>query len=325
MSVLLKVSTDCSGIDAPIHALNRMNIPFKHVWSCEIEKKILPLLHLNTNSEIFYDDMITRNYDTLPKTNIYITGFPCQPYSIANGQRKELISGSKVHDKANIFDYCIKTILSSNPEIFILENVKGLIMGKMKDTFNVMCKELKDLEKYNIYWKLLSTKDYGIPQSRPRVYIIGIQKDVMKTEFKFPEPIPLNTTFRDYLNKNDNNSHKTINDLAKLRIQNTNATDHIIDYHYLTHKNLAFYSNSRFKTDIIPCITKSTDFYYTKEERFLSGRELLNLQGFDETFQIPDNFSDRIVKQAAGNSMSINILQSIFKEIFNCIDISKLK
>ena len=73
------------------------------------------------------------------------------------------------------------------PKIFILENVKGLTLGKMKPTFKIILKKLKNIKKYNIYWKILNTKDYGIPQSRPRVFIIGILKSVQKEEFEFPK------------------------------------------------------------------------------------------------------------------------------------------
>ena len=72
-----------------------------------------------------------------------------------------------------------------------MENVSGLAKKNMALYFESILKELRDMNKYNVDWSLLNTKESGIPQSRQRVYIVGIRKDVDKGSFKWPEKIPM--------------------------------------------------------------------------------------------------------------------------------------
>lgn len=315
--MVLKIGTDCSGIEAPIEALRQMKVVHKQVWSCEIEKYVLPMLKANSKHEIFYEDMTKRDYNKLPKINMYVCGFPCQPFSIANTQRYEK------HAKDNIFTYCLKTIKSAKPEIFVLENVKGLIMGKMKKTFDTIMRKLKALKVYDIQWKLMNTADYGVPQSRPRLYIVGIKKSVMKKEFKFPEPFPLKKSFKSCLKKG---SHKKIPLTPLMRKRIGSKKDHLVDIHYLRHPQEQFWSKGRLQEKISPCIVKSSQgIFYTKENRILNIRELLCLHGFSGKFKIPKEMSESQLRKVAGNTMSVNVLKVIFKEIFASVNMNKFE
>ena len=316
--MVLKIGTDCSGIEAPIEALKQMRIPHQQEWSCEIEKYVLPMLKANSKHKIFYEDMTKRNYKKLPKINMYVCGFPCQPFSIANTQRYEK------HDKDNIFNYCLKTIKYAKPEIFVLENVKGLIMGKMKETFKIIMRKLKNLKIYDVQWQLLNTADYGVPQSRPRLYIVGIKKSVMRKSFEFPKPIPLKKSFRSCLRKG---KYEKIKLTPEMKRRIGNKKDHLVDLSYLKHTNGdLFWNEGRLRDKISPCIVKSSQgMFYTKENRLLSARELLCLHGFSGRFKIPKEMSNAQLRKVAGNTMSVNVLKAIFKNIFESVNMNKIK
>lgn len=121
--------------------------------------------------------MKKRKIKDIPDIDLYICGFPCQPFSMA-GERK----GTE-DSRGTIFYECLKVIRNKKPNYFILENVKGLITIDKGNTFKEILQSLKNLKIYNVEWKVLNTKDYGIPQNRERIFIIGIKKS-LKKEFQ---------------------------------------------------------------------------------------------------------------------------------------------
>ena len=125
----LRVGTDCSGIEAPIQALMQMNIPFKHVFSSDIDKYCIKSIKANYEPEIIFGDkdgsfpegdITKRNIDNVPDIDLYVCGFPCQPFSMA-GERKGFEDR-----RGNVFFSCLEVIEKKQPKYFILENVKGL-------------------------------------------------------------------------------------------------------------------------------------------------------------------------------------------------------
>lgn len=95
---ILRVGTDCSGIEAPIQALMQMNIPFKHVFSSDIDKYCIQSIKANYNPEIIFGDkdgsfkegdITKRDINNVPDIDLYVCGFPCQPFSIT-GEKKVL-------------------------------------------------------------------------------------------------------------------------------------------------------------------------------------------------------------------------------------------
>jgi DNA (cytosine-5)-methyltransferase 1 len=119
MKCHVTVGTDCSGIDAPIEALTQLKILFKHKWSCENDKFARMSIEANYNPEIMYEDISNRNHKLLPSVDIYVCGFPCQPFSFLGDYLG-------LHDKrSKIMDHCIQVIRLKKPKLFVLENVKG--------------------------------------------------------------------------------------------------------------------------------------------------------------------------------------------------------
>ncbi|WP_405169440.1 DNA cytosine methyltransferase [Paenibacillus sp. FSL H3-0286] len=119
----------------------------------------------------------------LPKTDVIVGGFPCKPFSEGGAQRG-------VKDKVNgdLGKHFLRLIKESKPKAFIVENVKGLTFKKHEEFLNHLLRSFEELE-YDVSWKLINCYEYGVPQERERVFIVGMHKSLNKT-FRFPDPIP---------------------------------------------------------------------------------------------------------------------------------------
>jgi len=296
---MLRVGTDCSGIEAPIMALQMMNIPFSHEFSSDIDTDCIASIKANYNPKIIFGDMRNRKLEDIPDIDLYVCGFPCQPFSIA-GDR-----GGILDPRGTIFWECLKVIKHKKPMFFVLENVKGLLSITQGETFKVMLAELEALKIYKIYWKVLNTCDYGIPQSRKRVFIVGIRKTRQKREFKWPLPIACKK-LQDYIDWADK-KYDTLPPSRKNIFKTIIKDALFID--------LGFYSGSRKMSKYIcPCLNTTPILWCVPLHRYANIREYLALQGFPLDFK--QVVSNSKLKKQIGNSMSTNVLINIFKSIF---------
>ena len=120
---------------------------------------------------------------------MFVGGSPCQSFSMI-GKRKGLED-----PRGNLFFEFARLVDEIRPKVFIFENVKGLVSHNNGETWKIMENKLKELG-YTYYKQVLNAKNYGIPQSRDRLFVVGFLE---KQDFKFPEPIPLTTTMQDFL------------------------------------------------------------------------------------------------------------------------------
>ena len=147
------------------------------VWANEIDLDATNTYKLNIGDHIYCGDI--RDVDTtdLPRPNILVGGFPCQPFSLSGLQ-----NGFKGKD-GDLFFHCVRFIKSLNPEVFILENVTGFIRLKKGLFFKEAINVLSDLG-YHVQWKVMNAANYGVPQSRERLFIVGNR---LNKEFIFPK------------------------------------------------------------------------------------------------------------------------------------------
>ncbi|MEN6511772.1 MAG: DNA cytosine methyltransferase [Chloroherpetonaceae bacterium] len=115
----------------------------------------------------------------IKKFDILLGGFPCQAFSIA-GKRQGFAD-----TRGTMFFEVEKILNKYRPKAFLLENVRNLENHDNGNTFKVILKVLTEKLGYDVHYKVLNAKDYGVPQNRPRIYIVGFKK---KTNFSFPEP-----------------------------------------------------------------------------------------------------------------------------------------
>jgi len=206
----LKVGTDFSGIGSPETALKRLNIPHENVFACDIDKYAkASYLELHDPGK-FYENITTRDHTKVERLDLYVAGFPCQAFSYA-GKRK----GFADETKGTLFFDVAEFIRSNKPTCFILENVRGLVSHDKGRTFQTIIDILSNgggslngqvgLDTidnglgYHVYYKILNSKDFGVPQNRERIFIVGFRN---WREFSFPKEMPLDKSLKDVLEDN---------------------------------------------------------------------------------------------------------------------------
>jgi len=303
----LTIATDCSGIEAPIQALKQMKIPYRHLWSCDNDKYVKQSIEANYKPEHFYEDMTQRDLSSLPADDLdlYVCGFPCQPFSLMGNK---LGTNDK---RGNIMMECVAVIKKKLPKVFILENVKNFKSIQQGRPYNYLMNQLENISGeqkdavYNVYSHVLNTRDYGIPQNRERVFIVGIRKDMHKIEYKIPKKKicqPLSKFLVDAQIHAKVPSKSLNNNLKKVKD---------IDKHNYIVTPFTFYSAMK---EICPTIsTNCAGYYHSKLKRNVYPQELLMLQGFPNTFKKVVS-KTQFCKQI-GNSMSVCVLKAILKEI----------
>lgn len=177
-----------SGIGAFEKALSNLGIPFELLAYCEFDKyasKAYSVIH-NVPESMNLGDITKVDEKSLPQVVDLLTyGFPCQDISIAGGQQGLFYEdGSKT--RSGLFFDALRIIEHTQPKIAIAENVKNLTSKKFEQQFQIVLQSLNEAG-YNNYFKILDAKDYGIPQSRERVFIVSIRKDIDTGVFRFPD------------------------------------------------------------------------------------------------------------------------------------------
>lgn len=165
----------CGGLD-----LGFEQAGFEVVWANEFEPAVRETyLRNHPHTEFVLGDINEIKPDDVPDCDGFIGGPPCQSWSVA-GKQKGLED-----ERGQLFLTYIEMIKSKKPKFFLIENVKGLLDEKFKDVFEDFLQRL-DEAGYNVKWQLLDAVNFGVPQNRERVFIIGFRKD-LKVRYEFPE------------------------------------------------------------------------------------------------------------------------------------------
>ena len=219
----MRIGSFFTGIGAPEQALKNLmldgmeyqNEPLEIdlQFACDINKYAEQTFLANFNPFKFYRDITKLKMEELPKVDLLTAGFPCQSFSLA-GKRLGFED-----TRGTLFFDLLRYIKEHTPKYFILENVKGLTShdkGKTLDTIlkclgqtinnQISFFKYEDSLNYNIHYQVLNTKDYGLPQNRERIFIVGIRKD-LKNCFKFPKPMKLKIKLKDILEKKVNEKY----------------------------------------------------------------------------------------------------------------------
>lgn len=321
MTRRLRVATDCSGIEAPIQAMQRLKIPFEHVWSSEIDPVARQSLECNYSPQEIYSDITERDHSKLPTDiDLYVCGFPCQAFSML-GKRMGLKD-----DRGGLFFQCLETIRASRPRYVVLENVRGLTTHDGGETLRIMLSHLHTLPEYVFFHKILNSMDYGLPQHRERLYIVGIrcssEAEKKKADsFVFPPAQPLRLHAVDLLESGiTRKSHPQLYRLTphkKRLLQDLVSHGKIrsLRQDWFVNLNVSSHHWTGARKDICPCLLAGHGggciYYLTSKKRILTPREYLRLQGFPDSFRIC--VPPRMIYKQAGNSMSVPVLEAIFR------------
>ena len=169
--VPVKVGTDCSGIEAPIHALSGLKVPHCHCWSSELEDGPRKVLLANTApTGQVYRNVLESKVQSPEYVHLYVSGFSCKPFSTLHNQSKLLDE-----PEARIFWSVVDRILRVRPACFVLENVKGIVRVRDK-----VLEALRQRGFYNVAYLRMDPSELAEPIQRPRIYFFGVRKDVAR-------------------------------------------------------------------------------------------------------------------------------------------------
>lgn len=158
---------------------NYEKLPFSIEWANDISEAACKTYRENLGNEIHCGD-IWEEIETLPKNvDVVVGGFPCQDISI-NGKRKGIAG-----DRSGLYRAMVETVKRCQPKIFIAENVKGLLLPYNKESLEQILADFRNLG-YEVSYQLYLAADYGVPQMRERVFIIGTAKGI--PSFEPPKP-----------------------------------------------------------------------------------------------------------------------------------------
>ncbi|MEB7825605.1 DNA cytosine methyltransferase [Staphylococcus chromogenes] len=292
---------------------------FETIIANEIDAKASETYRLNFNSELIQKDIRDIEPENLPDFDVLLSGFPCTSFSIA-GYRK----GFEDETSGDLFFETLKVIVEKQPQIVFLENVKNLVGHDNGNTFKVI-REALETNGYHIKYQVLNAKDYGnIPQNRERIYIVGFKDIEQYKNFDFPKPINLNqgiTDVVDFSKKVDDSFYYT--------------EDKYKFYHLLKEsivKSDTIYQWRRKyvrenKSNVSPTLTANmgtgghnVPLILSKHGiRKFTPRECFSLQGFPESFKLPDLANSHLYKQA-GNSVVVPVVNRIAQNIYRAVN-----
>jgi DNA (cytosine-5)-methyltransferase 1 len=205
----MKVGSDFSGVGAFDQALRRLGIKYQTIFACDMDKYARDTYVHNYGDPGYFPMNVYEREIPKESLDIYMTSPPCQSFSLA-GKRL-----GKEDKRGILFFNSHEFIQVNNPRYFIFENVKGLLSDDNGKTFSEWVnllggKSVNGLPilfpydnslDYHLYWKVLNAKDFGVPQNRERVFLIGIRDDE-DNNFQFPKGEHLTKKLKDVLEDN---------------------------------------------------------------------------------------------------------------------------
>ncbi len=272
----------------------------KCVFTSEIDKFAINTYQANFGSEHIHGDITQVPVNDIPDHDILLAGFPCQPFSQA-GLKKGFSD-----TRGTLFFDIERILCAKKPRAFLLENVKQLKNHDQGRTLKIIRDQLAQAG-YSVFIDVLKARDFGVPQNRERVYIVGfLEKNIT---FKFPMPLGYQTRVGDILEETVDDKY-TISDRLwaghrRRKIENKLKGK---GFGYSLFNAQSEYTNTisaRYYKDGSEILIEQCD----KNPRRLTPREAARLQGFSEDFIIP--VSDNQAYRQFGNSVSVPVIKAI--------------
>ena len=285
----------------------------KNVGYSEVDSYAIKNYEANFPGRINFGDITSIDEKKLPKFDFLIFGSPCQNLSSMKKISDDSIDTKGVEgSKSKLFFDATRILNYCKPKWFIFENVRGLLTVNNGDDWSIVKNELS--KNYNIKYEVLNSSDYGIPQTRRRIYVIGQLKELGDFNFSFPKSQPLEISVQDLL-------------------------DNVVpDKYFLTEKMAAtvlstgtkgWYAKPETDLKVARTLTatmhkmhrSSQDNYYhanvspigNTNLRRLTPREAARLQGLDDSYKIV--VSDTQAYKLMGNAMNLATLKAIVKKL----------
>ena len=285
----------------------------KCVFSSEWDKFAQRTYQANF-SEMPHGDITKIPTKEIPKHDVLLAGFPCQPFSHAGFKRGFNDTRGKL-----FFDVS-KIIGDRKPSLALLENVKGFKNHDGGRTFRTICETLDEIG-YDVLAKVLNASDFGLPQNRERIFIVCINRQKVKSRnFEFPKPSNTKTRVGDILEKRVDEKYVLSDKLwngHKRRLKEHRKKGNGFGYSLFTPESVRTSTiSARYYKDGSEALIATSG-----NPRKITPREAARLQGFPETFKIP--VSDTQAYKQFGNSVAINVAAALAEQFVKILKASK--
>ena len=367
----INVATVFSGIGAPEQALKRMNIKYNQLFACDNGERIIDIdyqkelinvkklsgprekriyvddLYKNKtrrtnfvqqsylknyhieNDNFFQDVKLLDGSDFEKSIDLFVGGSPCQSFSIAGAR------GGFEDTRGTLFYEYVRLIKEIKPTVFVYENVYGVLNHDSGKTWATMQNVFSELGYYFKY-AILDARNYGIPQGRRRLFVVGFKNKSSFKKFSFPEPIDLKKTMQYFLEENaaigsiqsENGELVHINDLKGDPDSKYYLTPKLIKYCLSPGTKKFYHENAQIDLPVARALLStmgnshrsSVNNYVTThgKVRALTVREAHRLMGFPDSYEIV--VSKAQAYKQAGNSIVVDVLIALFREIFKAED-----
>lgn len=279
--------------------------------------------------EVPFGDITQVDETQIPKHDILLGGFPCQPFSLAGVSKKNSLGrkhGFADETQGTLFYDIVRILKERRPKAFLLENVKNLRSHDKGRTFKIICEALKELN-YIVYDKIIDAKHY-VPQHRERIFIAGFNKDYFNESinFKFPEPPTKEQKVGDLLESNPDDKYTLTDNLWRY-----------LQAYAQKHKELG--NGFGFSLAKLDGVTRTLSARYHKDgseilipqgknknPRRLTPDECKALMGYPKNFLIKNTgVSDTQLYRQFGNSVAVPVVTAIAKQMISFMEENEIK
>jgi DNA (cytosine-5)-methyltransferase 1 len=299
---------------------------------CEWDENAQKTYKTNYHDDFSITGDITQvNEKSIPPFDMCLAGFPCQAFSIA-GRKQGFEDDYKGRCRGTLFFDVARICAYHKPKVIFCENVKGLTIHDKGNTLRVIRETLEQLG-YNVYYRVLNSKDFGVPQNRERIYIVAFRKDIGSSGFRFPIGHDSGSCIKDIMERNVPSVKYYISDVYLDTLKRHRARHE--------SKGNGFGYVIRGQDEIAGAIVcggmgkernliidnRLTDFKpvtHIKGQvnrlgvRKMTPREWARLQGFPDSYQFP--LADVHSYRQLGNSVTVPVIEAIAEQIKLILD-----
>jgi DNA (cytosine-5)-methyltransferase 1 len=293
-------------------AAKKQQLDVQCVLSSDIDEAAQDTYEANFGERPFGD--ITKiNEKDIPDHDLLLGGFPCQAFSII-GEGKGFAD-----TRGTLFFDIARILKEKRPRAFILENVKQLRGHDHGRTLETILKTLDELD-YWVDYRVLNALNYGLPQKRERILIVGFQRGT-QGDFKWPKPKSVTPILDDFL---EDDSEVAEEYFASTKIVNSRLN--MVRDKQLPPGRSIWHENKSGNISPLPysCALRagaSYNYLLVDGKRRLTMREMLSLQGFPKSFKIVCGYSE--TRKQVGNSVPVPMISDVINEVLSVIKNSK--